>query len=166
MADEGGTSIRNRRKVQFQEMPDQRMGGMPDPRGDPRMAMPDPRGDPRMGGPDLRGDPRMGGMPDPRGDPRMDPRSQMNYDEQPPPQRARKQEISKFKSMFGSSDENPKKMAILVVVIFLVFNSRLFWRQIARLPMMGGIEPSMVALIFNSLLAGIVFYIISKLINK
>jgi hypothetical protein len=72
----------------------------------------------------------------------------------------------KFKSKFGSSSIDSKsfKMAMLVVIIFLMFNSKIIWKQITRFPMMGEVDPSIIALIVNALLAGIVFYLLSKLI--
>ena len=39
-------------------------------------------------------------------------------------------------------------------------------KQIIKLPMMGMVEPSIIALIVNSILAGIVFYIISIYLSK
>jgi hypothetical protein len=65
--------------------------------------------------------------------------------------------------MFENSNT---KSAILVVLIFLLLNSKIVWKQIINLPMMGSMEPSMVALIFNSLLAGIIFYIIINYLMK
>ncbi len=72
----------------------------------------------------------------------------------------------RMKSKFGSSSIDSKsfKMAMLVVIIFLMFNSKIIWKQITRFPMMGEVDPSIIALIVNALLAGIVFYLLSKLI--
>ena len=63
-----------------------------------------------------------------------------------------------------SIDSQNMKNALIVVVLFVIFNSKMVWKEIIRLPFMGGIEPSIVALIFNALLAGIVFYIIKEMI--
>jgi hypothetical protein len=72
------------------------------------------------------------------------------------------------KSLFGStsSTDNTKKYALLVAVIFIILNSKIVWRQIIKLPFMGSVEPSMIALIINSLLAGLAFYIVSTFIIK
>ena len=88
---------------------------------------------------------------------------------QPPPPRPRGEQVvipekSSFKSKFsGSSGTNN---AILVAVLFLILNSKIVWRQLMKLPFMGAVEPSMIALIVNSILAGIVFFIITKFIMK
>jgi len=75
-------------------------------------------------------------------------------------------EIPKKKSMFGTSDSPNFKNAILVAVIFVVLNSKIVWRQIIKLPFMGSVEPSMIALVINSLLAAIAYYIITKFVMK
>ncbi len=56
------------------------------------------------------------------------------------------------------------KNGLLVAVIFLLLNSKMVWTQIMKIPFMGTLEPSIVALITNAILAGIIFYIISNLI--
>lgn len=69
--------------------------------------------------------------------------------------------IFKQKSSFGVGGGMGKgdiKYPILVVLIFILLNSKIVWTQIARLPFMGSVEPSLVALIVNSILAGVVFY--------
>lgn len=71
----------------------------------------------------------------------------------------------RFKDNFGLSDKNSKN-AIIVIVIFILLNSKIIWRTISRLPMMGSVEPSILALVVNSILAGIVFYILSSKLNK
>jgi len=69
--------------------------------------------------------------------------------------------IIKPKSSFGSSvDSKTLKYSVLVVLIFIILNSKIVWRQIQRLPFMGNMDPSIVALIVNSILAGVVFYLI------
>jgi hypothetical protein len=62
---------------------------------------------------------------------------------------------------FTFNDSKFKK-AVLVAIIFVILNSRIVWTQITKLPFMGGLEPSILALIVNSILAGLVFYIISN----
>jgi membrane glycosyltransferase len=67
----------------------------------------------------------------------------------------------------GFSFSNPVgKSTLLVIIIFILLNSRIAWRAISRIPMMGSIEPSILALIVNSLIAGIAFYILSKKFNS
>jgi hypothetical protein len=69
-----------------------------------------------------------------------------------------------FKDKFSSSftGNSNVKTAFLVTIIFFMLNSKLFWTQLTKLPMMGGYEPSMIALIVNSILAGIAYYLITK----
>jgi hypothetical protein len=50
----------------------------------------------------------------------------------------------------------------LVACIFVLLNSKIIWTQIIKFPFMGNVEPSIVALLVNSVLAGVIFYIISK----
>jgi len=107
--------------------------------------------------------------------PAMNPRmqQQMQQQMQMPPQMQQQQQVPQevlmpkldFKSKFGSSmDSKSFKTSLLVVIIFLMFNSKIIWKQITRFPMMGEFDPSIIALIVNALLAGIVFYLLSKLI--
>ena len=65
---------------------------------------------------------------------------------------------------FSWNDKNIKN-SIVVIVLFILLNSRMIWKAISRIPMMGSVEPSILALIVNSIIAGIVFYIISTKIN-
>lgn len=65
------------------------------------------------------------------------------------------------KTSFSISDPSFKE-AVLVAIIFVLLNSRIIWSQILKLPFMGGIEPSIMALLVNSILAAVVFYIFSK----
>jgi hypothetical protein len=65
------------------------------------------------------------------------------------------------KTSFSVSDPSFKE-AVLVAIIFVLLNSKIIWSQILKLPFMGGIEPSIMALLVNSILAAIVFYIVSK----
>jgi hypothetical protein len=58
------------------------------------------------------------------------------------------------------------KKAILVFLIFILLNSKIIWSQILKIPFMGTVDPSIVALVVNSLLAAIIYYFIStKLMN-
>jgi hypothetical protein len=87
----------------------------------------------------------------------------------PPSSRPRGEQVvipekSSFKSKFSSSSGTNN--AFLVAVLFLILNSKIVWRQLMKLPFMGAVEPSMIALIVNSILAGIVFFIITKFIMK
>ena len=56
------------------------------------------------------------------------------------------------------------KFIKMPLVLFILLNSKIIWRQIMKLPFMGSTEPSMIALIVNSLLAAIVYFIITKYI--
>jgi hypothetical protein len=58
------------------------------------------------------------------------------------------------------------KNSLLVVVIFIVLNSKMIWKIISKMPMMGTVEPSILALIVNSIIAGIAFYLLSSKLNK
>jgi uncharacterized membrane protein YagU involved in acid resistance len=57
------------------------------------------------------------------------------------------------------------KYSIIVAILFILLNSKMIWTQISKLPMMGSIEPSILALVFNSLLSGILFYCIIKFVK-
>jgi hypothetical protein len=71
------------------------------------------------------------------------------------------------KSSFGAAFESSTfKNAILVIAIFLLLNSKLIWKQIIQLPFMGSVEPSMIALIANAIIAGMAFYLISNFLMK
>ena len=63
-------------------------------------------------------------------------------------------------------DSNSMKSAIVVVLIFLMLNSKIVWSQISRLPFMGSVEPSLIALIINSILAGVIFYCFKTFVFK
>jgi len=58
------------------------------------------------------------------------------------------------------------KNSVIVVVIFILLNSRIIWRALSRMPMMGAVEPSILALVVNSLIAGIVFYFVTTKLSK
>ena len=72
--------------------------------------------------------------------------------------------LTGIKSKFGESSEGNSnfKETLIVVLLFVVLNSKLVWKQLMKLPFMGSVEPSIIALIVNSLLAGIVYFIIKK----
>ena len=71
------------------------------------------------------------------------------------------------KSSFGAAFESSTfKNALLVTVIFLLLNSKLIWKQIIQLPFMGTVEPSMIALVENAIIAGMAFYLISNFLMK
>ena len=75
------------------------------------------------------------------------------------------------KSKFGSMgnitfDVKDFKYSLLVMIIFIILNSKMIWKQLIKFPMMGELEPSMLALIVNSIIAGVCFYIIANYIIK
>ena len=102
------------------------------------------------------------------------PQSQPQFNQPPPqmqpqayiPQQQQVPNIAKFgkTSRFGASqiDSVTFKYSLLVTCIFVLLNSKLIWTQIIKFPFMGNFEPSILALIINSILAGIIFYILSK----
>jgi hypothetical protein len=61
---------------------------------------------------------------------------------------------------------NKYKLAILVSVIFIVLNSKIIWSQIQQFPLMGSIEPSIFALVVNSIIAGLLFYFVVQFFNN
>jgi hypothetical protein len=71
---------------------------------------------------------------------------------------------SSFSNKFSFDSPNFKS-AVVVMVIFLLLNSKMVWKQIMLLPFMGGLDPSIVALVFNSVLAGLAFYLVSNFLN-
>ena len=42
----------------------------------------------------------------------------------------------------------------------------MIWKQIIKLPMMGTVDPSILALIVNAILAGIIFYFINNFLMQ
>jgi hypothetical protein len=54
------------------------------------------------------------------------------------------------------------KYAVIATLLFIVFNSKIVWKQLLKVPIMGGVEPSIIALGTNGLLFAIIFYIIIK----
>ena len=69
---------------------------------------------------------------------------------------------SQFGKGFVNYDSVTFKYAVIVTCIFLLLNSKIIWKQIIQFPFMGGMEPSLIALIINSILAGVIFYILSN----
>jgi flagellar motor switch/type III secretory pathway protein FliN len=80
------------------------------------------------------------------------------------PVEVKSKSIMGIKSKFGDSSGNNSniKETIIVVLLFVVLNSKLIWKQLMKLPFMGTVEPSIIALIVNSLLAGIIYFVIKK----
>ena len=151
----GGTKLQRRKPEQQQMQMDPRQMQGPPPQQQ-QMQM-DPR---QMQGPppqQMQMDPRqMQGPPPQHIDPRQIQGPQMQMD---PRQMIRKE-------TFGKMDSKAMKYAILVILIFIILNSKIIWKQIMKLPMMGSIEPSIVALIINSILAGVIFYIVTTMLIK
>jgi hypothetical protein len=58
------------------------------------------------------------------------------------------------------------KYSLIVVLVFMMLNSKIIWKQIIKLPFMGTVEPSILALVVNSLIAGIVFYFVTTKLSK
>ena len=85
----------------------------------------------------------------------------------PQPQFVPKRSILKKNPLDNFSADVPLiKNTVLVSIIFILLNSKFIWKQILQFPFMGNLEPSMVGLLVNSILAGIMFYLISNyLIN-
>ena len=76
--------------------------------------------------------------------------------------------IKGTKSGLGDNKTNKHnvKYAFIVALIFIILNSKIIWKQISKLPFMGTVEPSIIALVVNSILAGIIYYIITTFIIK
>jgi hypothetical protein len=166
--DYGGTKINKKSKVSFQEQsgpppraPPQQMQMGPPPQ---QMGPPPPQ---QMGPPPQQmhmGPPpgmQMGGPP---------PGMQMGGPppSRPPPQGEQiqvptKSGFSKTRSKFGGLPSDVQH-GLLVFVLFILLNSKIIWRQIMKLPFMGSTEPSMIALVVNSIMAAVVYFIITKYI--
>ena len=90
--------------------------------------------------------------------------------QQGPPPRGNEVNIPVVKSNFAKSKfgllDSGFKNALLVIVLFIVLNSKIVWRQVMKLTFMGSVEPSMIALFVNSIIAGVAYYIITKYILK
>jgi len=86
--------------------------------------------------------------------------------QQAPQQRQPQLNVPKFKptSRFSNMefDSLTFKYSVIVGCIFILLNSKIIWKQIIQFPFMGGVEPSILALIINSILASIIFYVVSK----
>lgn len=83
------------------------------------------------------------------------------------PQQMPRQPMQMLNHQKFSMDDKTFKYSLLVVLIFILLNSKIFWKQLTRLPLMGQVEPSMVALLVNSVLSGVIFYVISQFVfNK
>ena len=101
------------------------------------------------------------------------PIHQQMMQQQQPPQMMQQQPIqqqpvqsSNFSGILKKPlDAKALKYSIAVVIIFVVLNSKIVWSQLSRLPFLNTVEPSIIALIINSILAGIIFYVISMLIK-
>ena len=159
--EEGGTKINRNKGPPPQQMgPPPQMGQMGPP--------------PQMG-------PQMGPQMDPREAQMMmeqqmlqqQAMQQQGYQQPPPPNvnfgggRGILKKSSFGKSSFGAAFESSTfKNAILVIAIFLLLNSKLIWKQIIQLPFMGSVEPSIIALIVNAIIAGMAFYLISNFLMK
>jgi hypothetical protein len=76
--------------------------------------------------------------------------------------------IKGSKSGLGDNKTNKHniKYAFIVALIFIILNSKIIWKQITKLPFMGTVEPSIIALVVNSILAGIIYYIITTFVIK
>ena len=148
-SEEGGTKLQKRNRPQ-------QMSQAPQPQFEPQQVYTRQQGPPQQQMP-----PQMGQQMPPQQ--QMSPQQQMQMAQQMGQQMPRPYQGIIKKPMLENSNT---KSAILVVLIFLLLNSKIVWKQIINLPMMGSMEPSMVALIFNSLLAGIIFYIIINYLMK
>ena len=132
----------------------------------------------QMGGPQQSPPQQMQQAPqqqmDPRAQQQMDPRVQQQMQQQQMYQQAQqmdpmvvesinKNRLKSMKNMFGTGALNTSvlKTSILVSLIFVLLNSKMIWKQLIKLPMMGTVDPSILALIVNAILAGIIFYCIN-----
>jgi len=149
----GGTKIQRKPSSQVPQAPQ-----MMDPR---QMQQIDPQQmDPRQMDP-RQMDPRQVQQMDPRQVQQMDPRQVQQMGPRPV-----QQQVPFFGRKETLVDEKVMKYAILVILIFIILNSKIIWKQIMKLPMMGTAEPSIVALIVNSIIAGIIFYVVTTMIIK
>lgn len=149
-SEEGGTKLRKNRP--------QQMSQAPQPQFDPQQVYTRQQGPP----PQQMGQmAQMAQMPTPQQMAQMPPQMQQQIMQQ-----ASSSQMPRPYQGKKLLENSNAKSAMLVVLIFLLLNSKLVWKQIINLPMMGNVEPSMIALIFNSLLAGIIFYIIINFLMK
>ena len=98
--------------------------------------------------------------------PKVDEIPRPHYPEPPPTKKKGGFLGGMFSKMGISTDSNCKNNKvgefILVVCIFILLNSKFVYRELSKLPGMGNIDPSLLALIVNSILAGIVFIIVKS----
>ena len=87
----------------------------------------------------------------------------------PEPMDTSKNKKGWFNKMFsklpgGNNCKPSNKMGefILVVCIFILLNSKFIYRELAKLPGMGNIDPSLLALVVNSVIAGLIFVIVKS----
>jgi len=163
MSEEGGTKLRNR------NVPQQMGGGMPPQMGQQMGQMP-PQMNQQMN--------QMGQQMGPQMGQQMGPQMRATPQQAPPPQMYQQQmaqeeapQLPKSvlkKTKYGPFSINNKNIrnGVIVVVIFILLNSKIIWRALSKMPMMGQFEPSIIALIVNSILAGVVFYFTSTKLNK
>jgi hypothetical protein len=153
-SEEGGTKLRKNRP--------QQMSQAPQPQFDPQQVYTRQQGPPpQQMGQQMAQMGQMGQMPTPQQMAQMPPQMQQQIMQQ-----ASSSQMPRPYQGKKLLENSNAKSAMLVVLIFLLLNSKLVWKQIINLPMMGNVEPSMIALIFNSLLAGIIFYIIINFLMK
>jgi hypothetical protein len=157
MSEEGGTKLRNR------NVPQQMGGGMGQMGGGmpPQMAQQMGQMPPQMAQ-------QMGQMPPQmRATPQQAPPQQM-YQQQVQEEAPQLPKSVLKKTKYGPFSINNKNIrnGVIVVVIFILLNSKFIWKALGRLPMMGTFEPSILALVVNSIIAGIVFYVISTKVNE
>jgi len=171
MSEEGGTKLRNR------NVPQQMGGGMGQMGGGmpPQMAQQMGQMPPQMAQQMGQMPPQMGGgmPPQMRATPQQAPPPQM-YQQMPQQMQQVQEEAPQLpksvlkKTKYGPFSINNKNIrnGVIVVVIFILLNSKFIWKALGRLPMMGTFEPSILALVVNSIIAGIVFYVISTKVNE
>lgn len=90
------------------------------------------------------------------------PQMQMQAPPPPPPPQQRYVQPSDSSGFCFSFENKNLKSSLLVIIIFLILNSKMIWKEIIRIPFMGSTEPSIIALIVNAMIAGIVYYLISS----
>jgi hypothetical protein len=100
-----------------------------------------------MGPPQMQSQPQM--MSDPEPSYYMPPTSSAGFAES-------------LRDVFSTGMGYEIKYAVIATLLFVVFNSKIVWKQLLKVPIMGGVEPSVVALGTNGLLFAIIFYIIIK----
>ena len=65
-----------------------------------------------------------------------------------------------------SFDDKNLKNTGLVVMIFFILNSKMVWKEIVKIPFMGQVEPSIIALVVNAIIAGVIYYIVTNYLMK